>query len=241
MLPSFEECKKRIEVFDSKHANSTFDEFWQYKLEVEKSGSILDSSHLDETAKLLDKKLLSHKDWKLARTGIPSHSKIKGILKNIRPYYEIISHYHLGDGHMSEVRDELNQIFQRLCGITNTLHRDPDEFGEFFIVGKSKVLMFIWGQAPSFDKKVRENFSLWTHAPAPYQLPHIWLDKRRYTPEEFCDIIEELDHWVTAWDTKYKKEKMISFQGLSSNRPIGRIIDIIYWTECDHCKPYDNL
>lgn len=231
MLPSFEECQKRIQIFDIEHPNSTFDEFWQYKLEVEKSGSILDSSHLDETAELLGRKLLSHKDWKLARTGIPSHLRIKDILKTIRPYYEIIRYYQLGDGYISKVREELNQIYQGLCGITNTLHRDPDEFGEFFIVGKSKVLMFIWGQTPSFDEKVRENFSLWTHAPAPYQLPHIWLDKRRYTPEEFCDIIEELDHWVTAWDTKHEKERGVKFQDLYPNRPIGRIIDIIYWTE----------
>jgi len=38
---------------------------------VETDGFALDSSHLNETVRLLDEKLLCHPKWGLWRTGIP--------------------------------------------------------------------------------------------------------------------------------------------------------------------------
>lgn len=155
-------------------------------------------------------------------------STIREISSNVAPLYEEIRRYSLGQGEMKRIRDKLTKIYNGLYGITHTYYRDyePDERGGFYIVGKAKVLMFIWGQTPGFDRWVIENFSSWTHAPAPYQLPHVWVDKKQYTPEEFCDVIEEFDQRVVAWNEK--KEEGKTFQSLSPNRPVGRIIDIIY-------------
>ena len=75
MLPSLKECRKCIRTFNSKYPHATFNEFWAYnwayKLKVETDGSALDSSHSNETVRVLDEKLLCHPKWGLWCTGIP--------------------------------------------------------------------------------------------------------------------------------------------------------------------------
>jgi hypothetical protein len=227
MLPPLEECRKLIQIFDRKYPVSTFNEFWSYKLDVEKNGSILDDPHLDETIRLLREKLLDNPKWVLAWTGIPGDSKIGEILKEIRPFYEKIGPHCLGQGRIKGARDELSQVYSGLYGITHALYRnyEPDPIDGFFIVGKAKVLMFIWGQTPGFDNRVRENLEL--------DLRHVSREKNKYTPGEFCNMIEDLDEAVVAWNEKYKGTT--TFQRLSPNRPVGRIIDIIYWIEDNDC------
>lgn len=226
MLPALEVCQEQIKTFKNKHPCSTFDEFWEYKRAIEEEGSnILDEDHLSQTARSLGK-ILRNPKWGMTRTGIASDQRIEQILASIRPYYGKFRCFKLGHGGIRGIREELTATYKGLCGITNVRQDDPDPFGEFLITGKSKILMFIWGQTPGFDDRVRENFSLWTHAPAPYQLHHLWVENRRYTPEQFCDIIEELDHWVQKWPNS---NGGVPFQSLYPDEPVGRIIDMIYW------------
>ncbi len=227
MLPPIKECQERVSEFNNRYPNSTFDEFWSYKLEVEKysSSSILDHSYLNETVRLLNEKLLRHPKWGLWWTGIPPVNQIGKILSDVRPEYNTIKDITLGNGEMAnkKVIKALSLIYAKLCGISHNRWGDfPNSTGESYLVGKSKVLMFIWGQVPGFDSRLRENPSLWS-------LPHLWVERTKYTPLEFCDILGKLDQWVVAWDEEQKRHGV--FQSLSPNRPVGRIIDIIYWMQ----------
>lgn len=232
MLPSLEECQRRIKTFDSNYPGSTFDEFWQYKLEVEKSGSILDSTHLDETAKLLDTKLLRHPKWGLWWTHIPPIEEIKRILNGIYDEYQIIKSVELGDNSLvvdKNFSKALCSIYDKLCGITHTRWGDlPDNTRASYLVGKSKVLMFIWGQTPGFDSKVVWNLTIGNSKVEHDRLP-ICVGVTKYTAQEFHETLQILDGWVQMWNRKYKNRRPL--QRLSSNRPrpVGRIIDIIYW------------
>ena len=147
------------------------------------------------------------------------------IALTIRPEYETIRQVVLGRGQISStkiIQDTVSNIYAKLCGITHNRWGDSlDSEGYTYIVGKAKVLMFIWGQTPGFDRLVRER------CPLP-DLSGLVTD---YTPAEFCEFLDHLDRWVSAWNQQYKQQG-VTFQDLCPNRPIGRIVDIIYWVEC---------
>lgn len=105
MLPSAEEYRKHIQIFDRKYPGSSFDEFWSYREEVGREGSsILDASHLDETIRLLNQRLLKHRGFRLARTVVASKEQIRTILESIRPEYKIIRSVALGKGQIATDR-----------------------------------------------------------------------------------------------------------------------------------------
>lgn len=228
MLPPFKQCESRIQC----HSYSTFDKFWRYKLNVEsRGGSILDDSHLDETVMRLVKNLLLHDEWQLWQTGVASLQRIEKILKNNRNAYNNIKDVELGDGQIANqsMSNALSRIYAGFyvateqCGMThNCWNNDsPNGGGRYYILGRSKVMMFIWGQTPGFDTWVRERLGkagLGSSCP--------WVGEKRWTPSEFCDTLKQLDRWVATWE---KQEGRKFRQCLSRNRPVGRIIDMIYW------------
>jgi hypothetical protein len=228
MLPPEDICIRKIKAFKTCYPRSQFNSFWRYKKKLEKGGAtLLDNSHLDETAACLAG-MLNDGDWGIARTGIPSTDKIKSILRGIAKPYEKIRQISISEGKLWSVRTELASIYVNLTGISHTRWSDPDEFNSYYIVGKPKVLMFIWGQTPGFDELVREQFDSLTHAPPPYVLPYLCLTDKRYTPQQFCEILEELDNWVQAWPNNNRGK---TIQSLCPEWPVGRIIDVIYWVK----------
>lgn len=231
MLPPFNMCQHNISAFIAKYPAGHFTRFWQYKQSVENNpdASILDEDHLDQTTKLISA-MLNSRAWGMARTGIPPYNEIKSILRGIASTYLKIRDITLGGGKVASIRKDLSLAYRGLRGIANTNQRnnDPDRLGRYFIVGKAKVLMFIWGQTPGFDRVVRENFRNWIHPPPPSYLPHLLPQvrkRRRYTPDEFCIILEELDRWVQAWPQNNGGK---SFQVLLPGWPPGRIVDVVY-------------
>lgn len=79
--------------------------------------------------------------------------------------------------------------------------------------------MALWEQTPGLDEKIRGELQK--------QLPHVKKYARWYNSGEFCDIIKKLDQWVYEWE---QVNQGIRFSDLSPQTPIGRIIDIIYWS-----------
>ena len=220
MLPPSNTFHNNISGFNSRNPNSRFNSFWQYKQQVEKTGaSILDQDHLDQTTTHIDG-MLRDPVWGVVRTGIPPYPIVKSILRGIADTYLKLRNITLGSGKMATIRHDLALTYAGLRQIANThqSNNDPDTSGSYFITAKSKVLMFIWGQTPGFDSRVRANFKSSLH-------PEMSKDKGRYTPDEFCDILEKLDTWVQAWpDTNGGK----SLQSLYPAWPTGRIIDVTY-------------
>jgi len=231
VLPPYNICNSKISAFLAKYPPGHFAGFWKYKLSIESNhhASILDEDHLDQTAKLISA-MLNSPEWKMACTGIPASSHIKSILRGIASPYLKIRNTTLGSGKIASIRHDLSITYSGLRGITHTKYsNDPDGLGRYFIVGKAKVLMFTWGQTPGFDTYVRRNFRSWTHPPPPLYLPHLMprvQEQKRYTPDEFCDILEELDRWVQAWPLNNTGKP---FQSLNTDWPAGRIVDVIYW------------
>jgi hypothetical protein len=244
MLPDYDTCVARINSYihknytskgwgcnlpggapDSKPAgNAGFRDFWTYKTGVESKGvSILNDNNLPATASKLRQFLIA---WKMGITGVAVDSQLQHILKNIRPYYDRIRSITLGSGVIHQFRSELEIIYQGLGGVTNNIDYTGSESS---IVGKSKTLVAVWGQTPGFDSKNRKNFVKWTRPPTPLVLRHLRASEIWYEPTQFCDMILELDEWVSKWPAS--NSGMIfsqSFNQLCPNTPVGRLIDMIY-------------
>lgn len=228
MFPSIKECQRRVQV----HEYSSFDQFWRYKLNVERgSSSILDDSHLEQTVERLVKNLLLRDEWQLWWTGIGSMEIIEAILRNNRDDYNIIKPINLGDGQINRksTSDALNRLYVGMkgseYGITHNNHNkdSPDGNGRYYILGRSKILMFLWGQTPGFDVWLRKGLrrdGLGSSCS--------WIDENRWTPGQFCDTLKKLDGWITEWE----KTNGQSFKSLAKyHRPVGRIVDMIYWRQ----------
>ena len=165
--------------------------------------------------------------WGMKRTRIAKVKKIEDILRTVQPYYEEIRNISLGSGQIHKYRSQLQDIYEKLGGITNNA---IDYSGNVsYIVGKSKTLVAIWGQVPGFDSLTTKNFVVWTHPPEPYKLPHLRSREIRYSPSQFCDMVEELDKWVLRWpESNNGRVFANSFSDLCPGLPVGRIIDMIY-------------
>jgi len=228
MLPDYETCLKNIRAYQKwakpvKPGAVNFPKFWDYKTGLEKAGQdILDEQNLETTAGMLHK-LLDYLD--MQDTKVADLFPLGPVLRNIRSSYSQIKPVFLGSGKIRECRSTLESIYQRLGGTT----REGEAGYKFSIVGKSVILMAIWGQVPRFDSLNRKRFERWTHAPAPEKLPHLKVRGIWYKPAEFCDIVEELDRWVMDWPLKNEGKSFISsFYDLCPGVPPGRQIDIIY-------------
>lgn len=222
MLPSFAHCDNRIRMFDRRYPRSSFDDFWTYKTKLETNGnSILSGQHLTKTAERLVETLLGNPMWQLVDTGIPDGPTIERILQGMAGDYDKIRSYVLGQGSIKNIKEPIEAVFSGLDGITN--RNDFPDGSKSSITGKSKVLMFLWGQLPSFDSKVREKFRTQVNPLPNLRWHDVW-----YTPLEFYQIAEKLDEWVRAWEAKEGKKFDHAFTS-GVYRPTGRLVDIVYW------------
>jgi len=237
MLPPFEICRDHLERYKQKleeiprwrYYENEWGNFQEYKQGLETGGhSILDDQHVAETAEHLKKFLDA---FGACRPGeVVEKEKLELKLRKIGHHYENIQCITLGEGRIYTVRESLRAAYAALYGVS-TLDSDGD--AKSLVVPKSKALMAIWGQTPGFDKRVRYSFYDWRHHAGQQPLihvrkwgPHAW----RYSSEEFADMVEQLDQWVLKWPGINGGK---AFSSLDPKRPVGRIIDIIYWSHKD--------
>ena len=229
MLPDFETCRNHINAYKKtfwapKPEIITFQKFWNYKTDLENAGqNILSEQHIRNTSAMLSSLLIY---LKTPFSGAADVDRLETILENIRPDYNAIGHISLGSGRIHSYRSSLEAIYQKL-GANFDQRASNDTRSS--IVGKSAVLMAVWGQVPRFDSLNRIRFEKWTHTPAPEKLPYLNIKEMWYRPSEFSAIIEELDSWVLAWPRANEgKQFGTSFWDLCPGIPPGRQIDIIY-------------
>lgn len=221
MLPNQAYCKQRIGQFQNQYPASPYDVFWNRRVRIESQGeSVLDDANIAATAKALTDMLSG---WgRMGRTGVPSGHPMTQLLTTVRPFYQAIAGVALGSGMMPTVRPALAACYSSLVGVTNQSSAYPDSSGgDLFVAGKSKALMLLWGQTPGFDSKVRRGLKKMTHP------LHPTIGERRWSAAKFCDVLEELDRWVQAWPSQ---NGGFQFKNLYPGLPIGRIVDIVYWT-----------
>jgi hypothetical protein len=229
MLPNYEYCRRHITAYKRRAVTPsadtvTFPKFWNYKTGLEKAGqSILDEKNLDNTASMLCG-LLSFLEVK--NPTLTEASRIKQILRNIRPYYSDISQATLGSGKVYSYRDQIESVYE---GMDKRASKEDNPYHYFSIVSKSTILMAIWGQVPRLDSLNRKRFEKWIHWPSPEKLPFLTIRDIWYRPDEFREIVVALDKWVKAWPvTNDDKSFERSFLDLCPGIPPGRQIDIVY-------------
>jgi hypothetical protein len=229
MLPKYEICRRHILAYKRRAkipgANTiTFPLFWDYKTGLEKTGqSILDEKNIDNTVSRLCS-LLSH--LAVDNPGLKEASRIKQVMKNVRPYYPDIRQAALGSGKIHLYRDQIESIYERMA---KKAHNGDASGHDFSIVAKSTILMAIWGQTPRLDTINRKRFEKWIHWPAPEKLPFLTIRDIWYRPDEFREMVVALDKWVIAWPaTNNGKSFQSCFFDLCPGIPPGRQIDIVY-------------
>lgn len=241
MLPDFNTCRDRIGAYNQVAAYRRqmramgmlpqlrigFADFWTHKTGIEVGGdSILDEAHLPKTAANLRLFLI---DWSMGRTGVASDEAIERLLRNVRPHYEGLRGTVLGVGQIQNHRRELEGLYKGLDGITNLSIRLRVPYdGESSITGKSKAILALWGQIPGFDSLTQKNFCEWTHQPLPIRLTHLEHKEERYAPDQFSEMIAELDEWMGHWLTNNYTVFGQGFAALDPALPVGRIVDKIY-------------
>lgn len=223
MLPSLEECQNTIQLYKQKsredRKGKQYDNAWnvfqKYKGCVESEHrSMFDDQHVNDTSKKLTGFLNA---FGACRPGRVDPTRLEQNLQRIRPGYERIQAVVLGQGKIDSICESLRNVYDGLSGIS-TLDVVVENHTSL-IVPKSKALMALWGQTPSFDVRVRSRLQ--------GDLPSIGEHTRRYSSEEFCDILRELDQWVNRFEQNYG----IQFSSLYPGVPNGRIVDIIYWSD----------
>jgi hypothetical protein len=229
MLPNYEICRRHILAYKRKAKTLgadiiTFPLFWNYKSGLENAGqSILDEKNIDNTVSRLGS-LLSYLEVK--NPGLTEAGRIKQVLRNVRPYYADIRLAALGSGKIHLYRDQIESVYERMAKKAN----QGDGAGhDFSIVAKSAILMAIWGQVPRLDILNRKRFEKWIHWPAPEKLPFLTIRDSWYRPDEFREMVEALDKWVTAWPANNNSKSFENcFFDLCPGIPPGRQIDIVY-------------
>ena len=227
ILPNIKTCQQKIKEWKQNNPSGSpfFGPFWNWKSSVEITGaSILDEGRIGEAACRLRKFLMS---WDMNRTGVASVPDMREILMGIRPSYNRIRRLELGKGLIPKYTNDIVEIYRGLGGVTNNSNRRLAEKSDSSLTGKSKALLAIWGQTPGFDSIVKSRFLDWRHDPLPGQLPH--LTRRsdyRYSPNQYSDIVSELDRWVAVWP-QYNGGKNLN--SLIPQHPLGYIIDRIYF------------
>jgi hypothetical protein len=229
MLPNYEICRRHILAYKRRARTpgtdaSTFSMFWNYKTGLEKAGqSILDEKNIDNTVSRLCS-LLSY--LKVKNPSLTDASRIKQVLKNVRPYYSDLRQAALGSGNIYLYRDQIESVYERMAKKVNN---GDDPGRDFSIVSKSAILMAIWGQVPRLDSLNRKRFEKWIHWPAPEKLPFLTIRDIWYRPDEFHEMVAALDKWVMAWPaTNSSKSFESCFFDLCPAIPPGRQIDIVY-------------
>jgi len=113
----------------------------------------------------------------------------------------------------------LNTIWHELGRVKESNGRRT-KHGDYYIVSLSKHLMFLWGQTPAFDSKVR------TRMPSSLNVPR----KNRWSFEKWKRVLASIQK-----DINKEPEVVVAFKeesqekyGTESTVPYGRFLDVYY-------------
>jgi len=197
---------------------SKFDGFWRWKIETEtERAHILDDNYRNQACSKLWSIL---RGWQAYR---PYDSDaclrvLKDALKNMADSYNQIRTYSLLE--FDNVPDEpLNVIWHEL-GCVKEIGGRKNKHGYYYIVSLSKHLMFLWGQTPAFDSRVR------THIPGSYNVSK----SNRWFFEEWKRALTDIQKNLKQEPevvAAFKKESLKRY-GTESIVPFGRFWDIYY-------------
>jgi len=197
---------------------NTFYGFWKWKIGVELDNShILDMDHLGKTHSKLEYPL------KLWQTYRPFDStlcleRLKTSFTEIASAYNEIRKINLLNFHEVPI-DQLNVLWDKLGRV-----KEPDgkERLQYYIVGVTKPLMFLWGQTLAFDSYVRENMPTGKVK---------FIEDTRWTFTMWYNVMKEFQQRILEQPDFIDLCNEISLRDLDTDElvPYGQYYDLYYW------------
>ena len=212
-----EQFRAKLRTFEPYYMRE-FDGFWRWKIKTETKGEyILDDSHRGQACSKL---------WSILRgwqTYRPYDSTaclkvLEDALKKITEAYNQIRSYSLLE--FDKVPDEPLRLIWHELGRVKEMEGRKNNYGYYYIVSLSKHLMFLWGQTPAFDSRVR------THIPGSYNVSK----SNRWCFEEWKRVLGSFQEGLSRQpeDVDAFKEESLKRYGTDSTVPYGRFLDVYY-------------
>jgi hypothetical protein len=211
------EFRAKLRTFEPYYMRE-FDEFWRWKIKTETERKhILDDKYRDQTCSKLWSIL---RGWQAYR---PYNSTaclrvLEDALKKMADAYNQIRSYSLLE--FDKIRDEPLKLIWHELGRVKEIGGRKNKYGYYYIVSLSKHLMFLWGQTPAFDSRVR------THIPWSYNVSK----DNRWHFGEWKSVLERFQEDLSQEPEvvdSFKKESLKRY-GTESMVPYGRFLDVYY-------------
>jgi hypothetical protein len=216
----FERKYKDFERLDFANDPHTFHGFWSYKLRVEKqNGHLLDNKNINETLARLGP-ILRIWQWSRPYEFENCFDPFKKSVQSISDSYANVREFSLMEFDKAPVKD-LERIWNALGSLKSTgCHGQHGEL----VMTITKPLMFLWGQTPAFDSRVRE------------KMPSFNLTGFRNTRWEFSlwiNVMTRLQTYLNSNAELVSSLRRISAEkyGKEAMIPYGQFWDLCYWTK----------
>lgn len=216
----FEKKYKVFERLDFANRPHTFHGFWSYKIRVEKqNGHLLDNKNINETLARLGSIL---KIWKWHRPYEFDHcfEPFRKSVRGISDSYAKIRHFSLLEFDKAPVKD-LERIWNALGSV-----KPEGSYGECgeLVMTITKPLMFLWGQTPAFDSRVREKMT---------SLNLSGFKNTRWEFSLWINVLKKLQAYLNSNGELVGSFRIISAEkyGTEAMIPYGQFVDLCYWTE----------
>jgi hypothetical protein len=196
-----------------------FNDFWVWKNQVEKTESILNEVHVNETWNRLRKILGGWQTYRGTRNDYP-YSDLKTSLNDIVESFKVLNEYSILDFEKIPV-PTLESLWHNLGRVKEPKGEMNDE-GNYFVIAVCKPLMLLWGQTLAFDQRVR--FSL----PKKFQ---VFMKDRKWTLSRWHSIMRSISNWLNTQPdlVDFIEQESARRYGENMKIPYGRFLDIHFF------------
>jgi hypothetical protein len=217
-----DEFKKRymqFEKLDSENDPDTFHGFWERKLAIEKQEAhLLDADNIGETLSKLGTVL---KIWQWHRPYEFEYcfERFTKVIGKVTDSYVKIQKFNLMEFDRVPL-DELEKIWNAFGSVKPQGDYDQGELAMTI----TKPLMFLWGQTPAFDSRLRDKmplFSVKGFRNIRWEFG-TWINVMRKLQSYLNDNAEVLHLFKRTSVDKYGTDTAI---------PYGQFFDLYYWTK----------
>ncbi|MCW3988797.1 MAG: hypothetical protein NWE88_01830 [Candidatus Bathyarchaeota archaeon] len=205
--------------YRSRKYDEQFNDFWVWKNHVEKTESILDETHIDETWNRLRKILGGWQTYRGTRNEYP-YRDLKKSLIDVAESIKVLNEFSFLD-FWKIPTESLEDIWNALGRVKEPEGKTNEE-GRYFVIAVCKPLMLLWGQTLAFDQRVR--FSL------PRQFD-VSMEDRKWTFSKWHSVMTSITKWVKNQPdlVTFLEEESARRYGEQMKIPYGRFLDIHFF------------
>lgn len=196
-----------------------FNDFWVWKNHVEKTESILDENHIDETWNRLRKILGGWQTYRGTRNEYP-YRDLKKSLIDVTESLKVLDEYSFLD--FWKIPTESLEAIWNALGRVKEPEGKMNEEGRYFVIAVCKPLMLLWGQTLAFDQRVRMAL--------PNQF-NISMNDRKWSFSKWHSVMTSITKWVKNQPdlVTFLEEESARRYGEQMKIPYGRFLDIHFF------------